>query len=334
MNYLGSKAKLLSFIDSVVGVCESKINRRGKVKFTDLFAGSGKVSEFYKNRFDVTANDVEFYSFVTLKNILENDSSVARSVDGYLNFMNKCLGKVGFITESYSPMGNRLFFTEENARIIDEAVDYVYEMRQLCLLDENQFYYLLGCILEAVDKVSNTVGHYTAYLKHVTPQASKRIQFEHIGLSELKNRRNNVISTDANDAMGVVKGDILYLDPPYTFNYSNFYSLLNTVLLNDKPEIKGVTGRRQDGRKSPWSNPVKAADLLDDLLERADFRFVVMSYSGDSVMSSEMVADVFASNGKYSLYTQQHQRYKSRKDADSAPMVVTEYLHVLDKKAA
>lgn len=334
MNYLGSKTKLLPFIDSVVSVCESKITRKGKAKFTDLFAGSGKVSEFYKNRFDVTANDLEFYSFVTLKNILENDSSVARSVDGYLNFMNKCLGKVGFITESYSPMGNRLFFTEENARIIDEAVAYVYEMRQLHLLDENQFYYLLGCILEAVDKVSNTAGHYTAYLKHVTPQAAKRIQFEHIVLSELKNRKNNVISCDANEAMAVVKGDILYLDPPYTFNYSNFYSLLNTVLLNDKPEIKGVTGRRSGANKSPWSNASKAVELLDDLLERADFRFIVMSYSGDSVMDAGTIADVFAGHGKYSRYIKEHQRYKSRKDADTAPAVVTEYLHVLDKKAA
>lgn len=334
MRYLGSKAKLTTFIDSVVSICESKINKKRKIKFTDLFAGSGKVSEYYKNHFEVTANDLEFYSFVTLTNILQNDSSVARSVDGYLDFMNRCLGKAGFITESYSPVGDRLFFTEENARIIDEAVGYVYEMRQLCLLDENQFYYLLGCVLEAVDRVSNTAGHYSAYLKHVTPQAQQRIRFEHIPLGELKNRSNRVMSLDANEAMAVVKGDILYLDPPYTFNYSSRYSLLNTILKNDKPEIKGVTGRRQDSHKSPWSNPGKAADLLDDLLQKADFRFVVMSYSGDSVMSSEAVADVFSSNGKYSLYTHQHQRYKSRKDADSAPLVVTEYLHVLDKKAA
>lgn len=334
MRYLGSKAKLTNFIGSVVDVCESKIKRKGKIKFTDLFAGSGKVSEYYKNKFEVTANDLEFYSFVTLKNILQNDSSVARSVDGYLDFMNRCLGKIGFITESYSPVGDRLFFTEENARIIDEAVAYVYEMRQLYLLDENQFYYLLGCVLEAVDRVSNTAGHYSAYLKYVTPQAQQRIRFEHIPLSELKNRSNKVMCADANEAMALVSGDILYLDPPYTFNYSSRYSLLNTILKNDKPEIKGVTGRRQDVHASPWSNPVKAAGLLDDLLEKADFRFVVMSYSGDSVMDSGTIADVFSGHGKYSRFVHEHQRYKSRKDADSAPAVVTEYLHVLDKKAA
>lgn len=328
---MGSKAKLTNFIDSVVSICESKISHKRRILFTDLFAGSGKVSEHYKNRFAVTANDIEFYSFVALKNILEHDSSVAKSVQGHLDFMNRCLGKFGFITESYSPAGNRLYFTEENARIIDEAVSYVYEMKSLHLLDEKQFYYLLGCILEAVDRVSNTVGHYSAYLKHVKPEAAKRIRFDHIASGELDNASNSVLSLDASEAIAKVHGDILYLDPPYTFNYSSKYSLLNTILKNDKPEIKGVTGRRQDAHKSPWSNPVKAAVLLGDILDKADFKFIVMSYSNDSIMSAECVADLFASRGKYSRYVQQHQRYKSRNDKDNAPLMVTEFLHVLQK---
>lgn len=331
MRYMGSKAKLTNFIDSVVNVCESKISHKGKIKFTDLFAGSGKVSEHYKNKFEVTANDIEFYSFVTLKNILENDSSVARSVQGNLDFMNRCLGKIGFITESYSPLGNRLYFTEENARIIDEAVSYVYEMKALHLLSEKQFYYLLGCILEAVDRVSNTTGQYCTYLKHVTPSAARRIRFEHIPLGELQNRCNSVLSLDAADAIGRVSGDILYLDPPYTFNYSNRYHLLNTILKNDKPAIHGVSGRRADFNKCGWSSKKKAPELLGDILDNADFKFIVMSYSNDSIMSAECVADLFASKGKYSRYVQQHQRYKSRKDRDHAPAMVTEYLHVLEK---
>ena len=331
MRYMGSKAKLTNFIDSVVSICESKISRKGKIQFTDLFAGSGKVSEHYKNRFAVTANDIEFYSFVALKNILENDSSVAKSVQGNLDFMNRCLGKIGFITESYSPAGNRLYFTEENARIIDEAVSYVYEMKALHLLSEKQFYYLLGCILEAVDRVSNTTGQYCTYLKHVTPQAAKRIRFEHIALGELKNRSNSVLSLDAGEAIGRVSGDILYLDPPYTFNYSNRYHLLNTILKNDKPAIHGVSGRRADFNKCGWSSKKKAPDLLGEILDKADFKFIVMSYSNDSIMSAECVADLFASKGKYSRYVQQHQRYKSRKDRDHAPAMVTEYLHVLEK---
>ncbi|MDC3841921.1 DNA adenine methylase [Pseudomonas aeruginosa] len=328
---MGSKTKLLSFINSVVSVCESKIQHKSKIEFTDLFAGSGKVSEYYKNKFNVTANDLEYYSYVILKNILQADSKVAESVQGYLDFMNNIIGAKGFITRNYSPAGGRLYFTEDNAQIIDAAISYVHEMRQLRFLKKKQFYYLLGCVLEASTKVANTAGHYSAYLKTVQPKAAKRIRFEHISLGDLKNKKNKVISKCASEAITEVSGDILYLDPPYTFNYSSHYHLLNTIAKYDEPEVRGVSGQRGDNNKSPWSNPSKAPELLGDLLEKADFKFVVMSYSNDSIMSAELVADVFASHGKYSRYVQQHQRYKSRKDCDHAPAMVTEYLHVLEK---
>lgn len=331
MNYMGSKTKLLSFIDSVVTDCESKIGLKRKARFTDLFGGSGKVSEFYKNRFNVTANDIEFYSYVTLKNILQADAAVAASVDGYLYFLNHSLGIEGFINQNYSPVGGRMFFTEMNSQLIDAAVTHVQYLRSIKVLSKKQYYYLLGCILEAASKVANTAGHTAGYLKRIYPRAEKRIVFEHLKLAELKNKNNNVISMDASCAIEELSGDILYLDPPYTFNYSRMYHLLNTIVKNDEPEITGKVGLRKDVNKSPWSDSRKAKVVMNDILEKADFRYVIMSYSNESRMKPEAIADIFSAHGKYSCFTQEHPRYRAAKAANS-PAFVTEYLHVLKKK--
>ena len=53
MRFLGNKTRMLKNIDSFIE--ENKIN--GKT-FCDLFAGSGSVSDHYKDRFKIIANDM------------------------------------------------------------------------------------------------------------------------------------------------------------------------------------------------------------------------------------------------------------------------------------
>lgn len=66
LNYPGSKRNLLSFIDEYT---TSHIPK-DKAVF-DIFAGSGAVSYFYKDRFKVYANDSEQYSSVILNALLK-----------------------------------------------------------------------------------------------------------------------------------------------------------------------------------------------------------------------------------------------------------------------
>lgn len=66
LNYPGSKRNLLSFIDEYT---TSHIPKE-KALF-DIFAGSGAVSYFYKDRFKVYANDSEQYSSVILSALLK-----------------------------------------------------------------------------------------------------------------------------------------------------------------------------------------------------------------------------------------------------------------------
>ena len=65
MRYLGSKIKLLSSIDEVI-----KENNIEGETFADLFAGTGCVGDFFKDRYQIISNDFLFLyrKFRVLKN--------------------------------------------------------------------------------------------------------------------------------------------------------------------------------------------------------------------------------------------------------------------------
>ncbi len=58
MRYLGSKVKLLEFIERTI----DKYNIRGQI-FCDLFAGTSCVSDFFKDKYEIISNDFMYYSW-------------------------------------------------------------------------------------------------------------------------------------------------------------------------------------------------------------------------------------------------------------------------------
>jgi len=338
LKYLGSKTKLLGFIDSVVTECVSKIGKSSdEIVLCDLFSGSGKVANHFKDRFKVVANDLEYYSFATLSNLLNNDSSVAYECQPIVDWMNYAMeGDEGFIYKNYSEQAGRTYFTDENAMKIDAGISLVYDMYGRGELTDQQFYYCLCSVLEAADKVSNTTGLYTAYLKEFKASSIKPIYFKAFDLKDAV-ASNDVYMGDANDLVAQVSGDILYLDPPYNQRqYSGDYHLLNTIAQNDKPDIAGVTGKRVGRVGSPWSSKRLVEDEFRKLVESANFEFLVMSYSNESLMAPELVADIMSASGKYSVHEMKHKRFSSIKGQRNAEggETVTEYLHVLHKASS
>lgn len=335
MKYLGSKTKLLGFIDSVVTECVSKISKPSdEIVLCDLFSGSGKVANHFKDRFKVVANDLEYYSYATLENLLNNDSSTVEECQPILDYMNHNMaGEEGFIFQNYSEAGGRTYFTNDNAQLIDAGISLVYGMYGRGELTDQQFYYCLCSVLEAADKVSNTTGLYTAYLKEFKASSLKPIHFKAFVLKDAV-ASNDVYMGDANDLITQVSGDILYLDPPYNQRqYSGDYHLLNTIAQNDKPEIAGITGKRVGRVGSPWSSKKLVEDEFRKLVESANFEFLVMSYSNESLMPPDLVADVMSASGKYSVHEMEHKRFSSIKGQKNAEggETVTEFLHVLHK---
>ncbi|RMV69967.1 D12 s N6 adenine-specific DNA methyltransferase [Pseudomonas caricapapayae] len=332
IKYIGSKTKLLSFIDNAVNECISKISKPSdEIVLCDLFSGSGKVANHFKNRFKVVANDLEYYSYVTLENLLNNDSGIADECQPILDFMNHNMaGEEGFIFQNYSEAGGRTYFTNDNALLIDAGVSLVYGMYGRGELTDQQFYYCLCSVLEGADRVSNTTGLYSSYLKKFTTTALKPIEFKPFQFTESVTE-NEVYMGDANALIKEVRGDILYLDPPYTpTQYSSAYHLLNTIAQNEKPQIHGVSGRPEGRNVSPWSSKKSVEAEFRTLVESANFEYLIMSYSNESIMPVEMIADVMGSFGKYEMKEMHYKKFRSRVGSANESYV-TEHLHMLHK---
>jgi len=71
MNYIWSKKSLLEFIEKSIW----KIVKEKNYTFSDLFAGTGIVWRYFKEKgHRVIANDLQYYSYVINKNYIENNS--------------------------------------------------------------------------------------------------------------------------------------------------------------------------------------------------------------------------------------------------------------------
>ncbi|RMS11861.1 D12 s N6 adenine-specific DNA methyltransferase [Pseudomonas coronafaciens pv. coronafaciens] len=289
------------------------------------------MANHFKDRFKVLANDLEYYSYVTLENLLSNNSSTVEECQPILDYMNHNMaGEEGFIFQNYSEAGGRTYFTNDNAQLIDAGVSLVYGMYGRGEVTDQQFYYCLCAVLEGADRVSNTTGLYSSYLKKFTATALKPIEFKPFQLTESV-ADNEVYMGDANALIQEVSGDILYLDPPYTpTQYSSAYHLLNTIAQNEKPQIHGVSGRPEGRNVSPWSSKPKVEGEFRRLVESANFEYLVMSYSNESIMPVELISDVMSSYGKYERKQMHYKKFKSRPEASNETFV-TEYLHVLHK---
>ncbi len=136
MNYIGSKLTLLPFLEHVF----RKVTDGTEKTFCDIFAGTGAVGRHFKGLgFKVIANDLQYYAYTLNKAYLEinetpdfaglrrkfkKEIAAHRSLLGdpaqeALAFINALPGQVGFITENYSPVGDRQYYTTENAEKTD-----------------------------------------------------------------------------------------------------------------------------------------------------------------------------------------------------------------------
>ena len=142
MRYLGSKIKLLDFI-------RNTINKYGIVgdSFCDLFAGTASVSDYFKGQYKIIANDFMYYSYVFSKAKLLNTDTPAferffreynQNVFDWLNTQTYIPNDKYFIYLNYSPVGNRLFFTESNAIKIDGIRFAIEGLHDRDLISDNE----------------------------------------------------------------------------------------------------------------------------------------------------------------------------------------------------
>ena len=348
MRFIGCKTNLLDEINVVINS-----NCKNSKTFCDLFSGTGTVGLFFKKNYEIISNDLLYFSYIlqkgsisinnqiTFKKLYSNleidcdNSDLIDNVIEYLNNINfKEYDGKKTITNNYSPKGGRMYLTEENALKIDCIRNLIEIWKENSVISEDEYYYLLSCLINAIPSYSNISGTYGAYLKSWDKRALKEFKLEKKDII-INTKINKSYNLNGIELLEKISGDILYLDPPYNSRqYLPNYHLLETVAKYDEPVTTGVTGvRNYDKEKSNWCSKIKVYDEFETTLKKAKFKHIILSYSSDGIMEEDKIVDImrkYAENSEVKLKKVEYRRFRSRSVNEKRP--VYEFIFYIKKK--
>jgi adenine-specific DNA-methyltransferase len=301
--------------------------------FCDLFAGTGAVGRYFKTRAkSVIANDLEYYSYVLNRNYIGNRKKIDAAK--WLKALAELQGEEGFIYANYcrGGHGDRNYFKDDNGKRIDAMRGQIEAWKDEEDIEDDVYFYLLATLLESADKVANTASVYGAYLKHIKKTASADLKIRPADF-EITKARHQVYQGDANELVKTIKGDILYLDPPYNARqYGSNYHMLNTISTYENFRPKGVTGLPVYNR-SAYCSKVSVRQSFEELIAHAQFKYVFLSYNNEGLMTHEEITSILEKYGKVELKVQAYQRFKADKteNRNHTATETMEYLFCLEK---
>ena len=318
MRYIGSKQKLLKEIHKVID------DQPDGLVFLDAFSGTGCVGHSFANKFRVIACDLLRVCQIVTACHLTHRSELSPDIEDRIEQLNGLPGKEGFVHRTFTPAGGRKYFTEENGKKIDAILDYIFKRG----LSEKDKTFLLGCLVESISLISNTSGTYGSYNKQWDPRSLNPLV--------VKNHFSLEVSGDAllGNAVDVIRDtphNILYLDPPYNKRqYGGYYHVIETIVRNDNPVVKGTTGLRDwKDTKSKFCNKETATDELRKLLTLTSASVVVMSYNNEGLLSKGEIENILGGLGTVVCHEIQHTRYNAGRGTGGETI---EYLFVATKR--
>ena len=304
MRFLGNKESITEYIESLI---DEKITSNRKLTLFDAFCGTGAVADKLKNRFDIIINDnLKWATVYTAGRLYAPCCDFKKLGFDPFEFLNNNDYKVqGFIYSTYAPTeSNRMYFTPDNAARIDYFRKQIEDWHTGNLVSDQEYMFLLACLVESVSKVSNTAGVYGAFLKKWDNRALKSIEFIKPDYNLNTPGKTRILNSKIENIIEDVNCDILYMDPPYTQNqYGTQYHLLETLILDDRPSVSRVTGSRPVmPMRSEWSKEYKANILFDKVLAKTKAKYVILSYNNDGFMSRDYIETAMKRYGKPETY--------------------------------
>jgi adenine-specific DNA-methyltransferase len=354
--------------------------------FLDPFAGSGSVSRLARYLgYRVLANDWEYYAYVLNYAHLCVGSSEAlglfpswRGPEGVLaelNALPEPLQSERYISRYYAPerteaadyRRERLFYTRENALIIDAVRSRIEAMypgfvgkgcsaARPASGDESsnkEKMLLLASLLYQCATHTNTSGVFKACHKgfggHGRDALGRILSPVRLQMPVLIDGPQDaeVGCQDAVDFVASRPADLCYLDPPYNqHQYGSNYHLLNTIALWDKPEVDNDL--RQDGRlkhkagirrdwirtRSGYCYRHSAGQAFGRLLEAIDARYIVLSYNTEGIIPFDELVELMSSQGRVELFGNEYVKYRGGKQSIARQVHNLEFVLVLDRSAS
>ena len=335
MRFIGSKKSLLKEIESILPTYI-----KGQT-FCDIFSGTACVARYFKQKYKIISNDLLYFSYVLQKAYLCNNERPAfmgleLNPFEFLNNNMKNLNNA-FFYENYSPNkhSERMFFTNENALKIDFIRQTIEEWYIQNNINQDEYFYLLACLIESVPFISNTTGTYGAYLKNWDKRALKTLRLNPLELTTTNISKHFIFNKDARELIKEISGDILYLDPPYNSRqYGANYHILETIARYDSPQIKGKVGTREYAElKSKFCNSKKALSELEYIVKEANFEHIILSYNDEGIMNVLEIENLLRQYAKFESYKIKKIPYKRYKRTSGyAKKHINELLFYIEKR--
>ncbi|MFN9695204.1 MAG: DNA adenine methylase, partial [Synechococcaceae cyanobacterium] len=229
IKYLGSKRRLIPQITA----CLALLPRVRRV--IDLFSGTARVAMALKREgYVVRANDHNSYSHLLAQCYVEADArDWQKPAAQLIAELNALPGRAGFVTEAYCLQSR--YFQPHNGERIDAIRDRIETMALPPLLRA----IAITSLIEAADRVDSTTGLQMAYLKRWAPRSYEPLELRLPDLTDrCGQRRCSASQQDAQVVAADLKGDCVYLDPPYNpHSYLSNYHIWETLARWDQPEL-------------------------------------------------------------------------------------------------
>jgi len=317
IKYAGSKLKLLPQILDLA-------QKTGAKTVLDGFSGSTRVSQaFAKRGYKVIANDNSVWSETLATCYLLNDLP-RKSYEGLIDHLNSQKPIDGWFTEHYGGLPNggssaqgdglKKPWQVHNTRKLDAIRE---EIDRISLSQIEKAVAITSLIL-ALDRVDNTLGHFTSYLKDWSPRSYNDLRLE-VPLLETHKIKHEVSRRDIFD-IADCEVDLAYYDPPYGSNnekmppsrvrYAAYYHLWTTISLNDKPELFGKALRRSDTsdtiassvfeefRKNDSTGKFIAVEAIERLINETRAPWIILSYSSGGRATADNLNEAISNVGE------------------------------------
>ncbi|WP_418558814.1 Dam family site-specific DNA-(adenine-N6)-methyltransferase [Ligilactobacillus animalis] len=264
--YLGSKQKILDFINHVVEKNTTKVST-----IADVFAGTGVVADmFSKQGKKVIVNDILTSNYISYQTWFGNESIDEMKIQCKIQELNDLQGFYGYVAKNF---GDK-YFSLDNAKKIDAIREKIETYTDVNFREKA---FLLTSLLYAMDKAANTVGHFDAYRKKMDTLKPIYLRMPEIK----KNKKNKIYNEDANQLVRKIKADLVYIDTPYNSRgYESAYHVLENVMEWKKPAVEGIARKAVNrSEKSSAYTKAKAPQAFDDLIQHIDARYILVSYN-------------------------------------------------------
>lgn len=354
ITYLGNKRSLLKEINPFVSEVLKKLHK-DKLVTLDIFSGSGIVARLLKQYSDlIIANDLEKYSELINSVYLSNMNEFNQTqFDLYLEKINEAVKEKpieGIITAFYSPKNNndiqpgeRVFYTHENAVLIDS---YRYYIEKL-VPSELRKYFLVSLITEASIHV-NTSGVFKGFYKDKTTGIGKFGGSGENALSRIKGKiqlKKPILSSVSSDyavyqedavklSSSLKNLDLVYLDPPYNQHpYGSNYFMLNLIIENKKPEnISKVSGIPEGWNHSAFNRKKDALISMEEIIKNLDTKFALISYNNEGFISYEEMESMLKKYGNVKSKQIIYNTFRGSRNLRNRTIHTNEFLFLLDKR--